>query len=140
MSIRTCTCLYTIYRSWWQGKGGLGIGGINKFIPALMQVDNLPDYIVVCIDGNDIGNGRLRLGYLHLLIELYHYLLHITIPGYKHSIPPSRHCKYQLKTKIPIMIPSKSQRTQSIKIKIMLSFILKDKITLILIGYKNHVI
>jgi len=32
---------------WWQGKGGLGIGGIKKFIRALRQVDNLPDYIAL---------------------------------------------------------------------------------------------
>jgi len=48
---------------WWQGRGGLQLSRLRNHIRTLMKFEDPPNYIVVHIGGNDLGN--ISLGYLH---------------------------------------------------------------------------
>ena len=51
---------------WWQWRGGLTLNRLKGQIRTLMRLEDTPNYIVIHIAGNDIGNARV--GYLHYLL------------------------------------------------------------------------
>lgn len=56
---------------WWQERSGLKLSGLESHVRTLMRMADLPDYIIVHIAGNDIGNVRLGYLYFFLLKDFY---------------------------------------------------------------------
>jgi serine/threonine protein kinase len=60
---------------WWQWRGGLTLNRLNGHIRTLIRLEDTPNYIVIHIAGNDIGN--VRVGYLlYLLVNFMPWLSH----------------------------------------------------------------
>ena len=60
---------------WWQWRGGLTLNRLNGHIRTLIRLEDTPNYIVIHIAGNDIGN--VRVGYLlYLLVNFMSWLSH----------------------------------------------------------------
>ena len=60
---------------WWQWRGGLTLNRLNGHIRTLIRLEDTPNYIVIHIVGNDIGN--VRVGYLlYLLVNFMSWLSH----------------------------------------------------------------
>ena len=51
---------------WWQGRGGLTLRKLKNHIRFLMRLEDTPDYVVIPIGGNDIGD--IRVGHLHNML------------------------------------------------------------------------
>ena len=51
---------------WWQGKGGLTISKVQKNIQTMMQHEDPPNFIMLHVEENDIGNVKLGLIQLQL--------------------------------------------------------------------------
>ena len=45
---------------WWQGKGGLRIGDVARFLRTLLQYEDEPNALILHVGGNDIGQVPLR--------------------------------------------------------------------------------
>ena len=43
---------------WWQGRGGLALRKLKNHIRLLMRLEDTPEYVVIHIGGNDIGDIR----------------------------------------------------------------------------------
>ena len=63
---------------WWQGRSGLTLSKLRNHIRTMMKLEDPPNYIVVHIGGNDLGNTRL--GYLHYQLEQFMSWLSIQLP------------------------------------------------------------
>ena len=53
---------------WWQGKGGLTISKFQKPIQTMMQYEDPPNFIMLHVGANDIGN--VKLGLIQLQLEI----------------------------------------------------------------------
>ena len=51
---------------WWQGKGGLTISRVQKHIQTMMQYEDPPNFIMLHVGANDIGNVKFGLIQLQL--------------------------------------------------------------------------
>jgi hypothetical protein len=51
---------------WWQCKGGLTISKFHKHIQTMMQYEDPPNFIMLHVGTNDIGNVKLGLIQLQL--------------------------------------------------------------------------
>ena len=63
---------------WWQGRSGLTLSKLRNHIRTMMNLEDPPNYILVHIGGNDLGN--IRLGYLHYLLERFMSWLSVQLP------------------------------------------------------------
>ena len=54
---------------WWQGRSGLTLDKIRAHIRVMMRFEDAPQFIVIHIGGNDIGN--VRIGLLQLKMKQF---------------------------------------------------------------------
>jgi len=54
---------------WWQGRCGLTMDKIRAHIRVMMRFEDAPQFIVIHIGGNDIGN--VRIGLLQLKMKQF---------------------------------------------------------------------
>lgn len=63
---------------WWQGKGGLTLRKLKGRIRFLMTLEELPQFIVIHIGGNDIG--YISVGHLNYLLRRFMFWLSEQMP------------------------------------------------------------
>lgn len=54
---------------WWQGRSGLILSKIRQQMNVMMRLEDPPDFIIIHIGGNDIGN--IPVGYLQLQLKQF---------------------------------------------------------------------